>query len=81
MYDHLAPPRCFALSLTVPPPDKRGNRALIAICSANIVIYALAYAFYATINKRRDRIWNSWSAEVSIAPPPSSYPSFPFPCS
>ena len=61
------------------PPDKRGNRALIAICSANIVIYALAYAFYATINKRRDRIWNSWSAEVSIAPPPSSYPSFPFP--
>ena len=44
--------------------DKRGNRALIIISVVNIVIYLLTYLFYSTINKRRDRIWNSWTAEV-----------------
>lgn len=47
--------------------DKRGNRALIAICAANIFVYFLTYLFYSTINKRRDRIWNSWTAKVRSA--------------
>ncbi|RPD57141.1 MFS general substrate transporter [Lentinus tigrinus ALCF2SS1-6] len=45
------------------PLYKRGNRALIIICAANIVIYILTYAFYKGINRRRDRIWNSWTAK------------------
>ena len=28
-----------------------------------MVMYLLTYLFYKTINKRRDRIWNSWTAE------------------
>jgi len=45
------------------PLYKRGNRVLIAICSMNIVLYGLAFLFYRTINKRRDKIWNAWSKE------------------
>lgn len=48
--------------------DKRGNRALIAICSMNIVLYILTYFFYRTINARRERIWKSWTPEVSDRP-------------
>ena len=48
--------------------DKRGNRDLIAICSGNIVFYAFVFFFYRTINKRRDRIWNSWTPEVRVPP-------------
>ncbi|KAI0756305.1 MFS general substrate transporter [Daedaleopsis nitida] len=44
--------------------DKRGNRVLIAICVMNMALYALTYHFYSGINKRRDRIWNSWSVKV-----------------
>ena len=44
--------------------DKRGNRILIAITVLNMVMYSFAYVFYSTINKRRDKIWNSWSAKV-----------------
>ncbi|KAJ3778322.1 major facilitator superfamily domain-containing protein [Lentinula raphanica] len=45
------------------PLYKHGNRALIAICSMNIVLYILTYFFYKHLNKRRDRIWISWSKE------------------
>lgn len=45
------------------PLYKRGNRALIGICSMNIVLYIGTFFFYRTLNRRRDKIWNSWSRE------------------
>ncbi|KAI0828917.1 MFS general substrate transporter [Trametes gibbosa] len=45
------------------PLYKRGNRALIGICIMNMFLYAFIYFFYREINKRRDRIWNSWTAK------------------
>ncbi|KAH7336835.1 major facilitator superfamily domain-containing protein [Rhizoctonia solani] len=45
------------------PLYKRGNRVLIGICSMNITLYGLVWLFYRTVNKRRDRIWNSWTKE------------------
>ncbi|KZV97352.1 MFS general substrate transporter [Exidia glandulosa HHB12029] len=45
------------------PLYKRGNRVLIGITCMNIALYAFAFFFYRTINKRRDRIWNSWTKE------------------
>jgi len=45
------------------PLYKRGNRALIGICLMNIVLYGLTFIFYRTLNRRRDKIWDSWSAE------------------
>ncbi|KLO13961.1 MFS general substrate transporter [Schizopora paradoxa] len=43
------------------PLYKRGNRILIAICCVNMVIYGLTFLFYREINRRRDKIWNSWT--------------------
>jgi len=43
------------------PLYKRGNRALIAVCCMNMVIYGLTFLFYRNINKRRERTWNSWT--------------------
>lgn len=45
------------------PLYKRGNRVLIGICAMNIALYVFTYFFYRTINKRRERIWNSWTAK------------------
>ncbi|EIN13829.1 MFS general substrate transporter, partial [Punctularia strigosozonata HHB-11173 SS5] len=45
------------------PLYKRGNRDLIGITVMNIFLYAFTWLFYRAINKRRDRIWNSWTAE------------------
>ncbi|RPD57142.1 MFS general substrate transporter [Lentinus tigrinus ALCF2SS1-6] len=45
------------------PLYKRGNRVLIAITVMNMFLYLFTYLFYRGINKRRDRIWNSWSAK------------------
>ena len=44
--------------------DKRGNRVLIGITVLNLVLYGLIWLFYRGINKRRDRIWNGWTAKV-----------------
>ncbi|KAJ7597353.1 major facilitator superfamily domain-containing protein [Mycena floridula] len=43
------------------PLYKRGNRALIGICSMNLVLYVGTYFFYKTINQRRDKIWTGWT--------------------
>ncbi|KAJ4485678.1 major facilitator superfamily domain-containing protein [Lentinula aciculospora] len=43
--------------------DKNGNRALLGICSMNIVLYIGTYFFYKYLNERRDRIWNTWTKE------------------
>ncbi|EMD42289.1 hypothetical protein CERSUDRAFT_90901 [Gelatoporia subvermispora B] len=45
------------------PLYKRGNRALIGITVMNIAIYVFTYFFYREINRRRDRIWKSWTPE------------------
>ncbi|CAE6473492.1 unnamed protein product [Rhizoctonia solani] len=45
------------------PLYKRGNRILIGICSMNITLYGLVWLFYRTMNKRRDKVWNSWTKE------------------
>ncbi|OCH91080.1 MFS general substrate transporter [Obba rivulosa] len=45
------------------PLYKKGNGALIGIAVLNLVIYAFTYFFYRGLNKRRDRIWNSWTPE------------------
>ncbi|KAJ7640956.1 major facilitator superfamily domain-containing protein, partial [Roridomyces roridus] len=41
--------------------DKRGNKALIGICSMNIVLYIGTFFFYRAINRSRDKKWNSWT--------------------
>ncbi|KAF8606759.1 MFS general substrate transporter [Ceratobasidium sp. AG-I] len=43
------------------PLYKRGNRVLIGVCLMNIVLYGLTFFFYRTVNRRRDKMWNSWS--------------------
>ncbi|TBU29889.1 MFS general substrate transporter [Dichomitus squalens] len=45
------------------PLYKRGNRVLISIAVLNLVLYGLTWLFYRGINKRRDRIWNEWTAK------------------
>ncbi|RDX51208.1 MFS general substrate transporter [Polyporus arcularius HHB13444] len=45
------------------PLYKRGNRVLIAITVLNMFLYLFTYLFYTGINKRRDKIWNSWTAK------------------
>jgi len=45
------------------PLYKHGNRVLIAVCSLVIVVQGLTFVFYRTLNKHRDRIWDSWTEE------------------
>ncbi|KAI0699337.1 MFS general substrate transporter [Cerioporus squamosus] len=45
------------------PLYKRGNRVLIAITVMNIFLYLFTYLFYTGLNKRRERIWNAWTAK------------------
>lgn len=52
------------VSLTSILIDRRGNKQLVAICSANIVIYALVKLYYIWRNKKRDKEWNAMSREV-----------------
>ncbi|KFY10147.1 hypothetical protein V492_05160 [Pseudogymnoascus sp. VKM F-4246] len=49
------------------PRYRRGNRALVAVSSANVVIYILVAVYYKWVNKRRDDIWNSWTDEEKEA--------------
>ncbi|KAI0304588.1 major facilitator superfamily domain-containing protein [Russula brevipes] len=41
------------------PLYKRGNRVLIGICAANLVLYFLTFLFYRGLNRRREKIWTS----------------------
>ncbi|KAF9270759.1 MFS general substrate transporter [Marasmius fiardii PR-910] len=43
--------------------DKKGNRALLGICSMNIVLYISTYFFYKYLNHQREKIWDSWSRQ------------------
>jgi hypothetical protein len=46
--------------------DHRGNKALLGVTCMNITLYALVWLFYRTVNKRREKKWNSWSEEVRV---------------
>ncbi|KAI1466074.1 MFS general substrate transporter [Daldinia caldariorum] len=48
------------------PEYRRGNKQLVAICAANIVIYGLIKVYYIYRNKQRDRDWNAMSREEQI---------------
>ncbi|TEB38748.1 MFS general substrate transporter [Coprinellus micaceus] len=43
------------------PLYKRGNRVLIGIASMNIALYILIHFFYKYLNRRREKVWSSWS--------------------
>ncbi|KAK7063766.1 hypothetical protein R3P38DRAFT_11328 [Favolaschia claudopus] len=43
---------------------QRGNRTLIGICSMNII--TLDFLLPPTINKARNKKWNSWSEKLSM---------------
>ncbi|KAI0278181.1 MFS general substrate transporter [Russula aff. rugulosa BPL654] len=46
------------------PLYKEGNRVLIGICVANIVLYLLTFLFYRSLNQRREKIWASMTPKV-----------------
>ena len=46
--------------------DKEGNRVLIGICVANIVLYLLTFLFYRRLNQRREKIWGSMTPKVRV---------------
>lgn len=45
------------------PYYRRGNKVLIAAAAMNVVLYALAKAFYVWKNNKRAKIWDSWTEE------------------
>lgn len=45
------------------PMYRRGNKVLIGICAYNFVLFIGAKIFYVTVNRRREKIWNSMSTE------------------
>lgn len=55
-------PECYKALTTA---DRRGNRQLVAICAANIVIYGLAKAYYIWRNKSREKEWSAMTRDVS----------------
>ncbi|KAL5342108.1 major facilitator superfamily domain-containing protein [Aspergillus crustosus] len=48
------------------PRYKRGNRALVALVSTNIVLYFLTKAYYVWTNKRREKKWNAMSEDQQL---------------
>lgn len=45
------------------PYYHKGNRALIGIIAATIVLFYLSKGWYIWRNHQRDKIWNSWTNE------------------
>jgi hypothetical protein len=45
------------------PLYRNGNRALVGVVSANVVLYVGVHFYYRWVNKRRDRIWDAWTEE------------------
>jgi hypothetical protein len=45
------------------PRYRRGNKDLIGIAVGNIFLYLTVNFYYDWVNKRRDKIWNSWTGE------------------
>ncbi|KAJ8130194.1 hypothetical protein O1611_g3436 [Lasiodiplodia mahajangana] len=48
------------------PYYHRGNKQLLAILGANVVIYLLTKVYYVYRNRQRDRKWNAMSAEEQL---------------
>src|SRR6266849_3010467 len=57
---------CAVLKRTHKYTDKEGNRVLIGICVANIVLYLLTFLFYRDLNQRREKIWASMTPKVRV---------------
>ncbi|KIM47672.1 hypothetical protein M413DRAFT_15814 [Hebeloma cylindrosporum] len=49
------------------PLYKRGNRDLMAISAMNFCLYIGTFFFYRTLNARRAKIWDSWTAKEQQA--------------
>lgn len=47
--------------------DRRGNRVLIGICAANIVLYLFTFLFYRSLNQRREKNWTSMTPKVWVS--------------
>lgn len=47
-------------------PDRRGNKQLVAVCAANLVIYGLTKAYYVWRNKTRETQWNALTRQVRV---------------
>jgi hypothetical protein len=45
------------------PYYHKGNRVLLGIISANLVLFLLAKGWYIFRNHQRARIWDNWNAE------------------
>lgn len=45
------------------PLYRRGNRVLIGICAMNFVLFVGAKAYYVTVNRKRERVWEAMSKE------------------
>ncbi|KAI2625784.1 MFS general substrate transporter [Hypoxylon sp. NC1633] len=48
------------------PEYRRGNKQLVAVCSANIVVYGLVKLYYIWRNRQRDREWNAMTREEQL---------------
>ncbi|KAL4804756.1 major facilitator superfamily domain-containing protein [Aspergillus unguis] len=48
------------------PRYKRGNRALVALVSMNIVIYLLTKGYYLLVNKRRQKKWDAMTENQKL---------------
>jgi hypothetical protein len=43
--------------------DYRGNKILVGLSSANIVLFLLAKLYYMKLNQQKDRKWNALSQD------------------
>ncbi|KKY25518.1 putative retrograde regulation protein 2 [Phaeomoniella chlamydospora] len=48
------------------PRYARGNRVLLILCIANIILYLLTKAYYILRNRYRDRKWNTMTSDEKI---------------
>jgi hypothetical protein len=45
------------------PLYRRGNKVLIAICAWNFLVFIGAKVYYVSMNKKRERVWNSMNKD------------------
>ena len=43
------------------PLYRRGNKVLMGICAYNFVLFIGAKLYYISVNRKRERLWNSMS--------------------
>ena len=66
MTDHYVRQPCRVLtSFANSDLDRRGNRQLVAVCAANLVLYLLVKSYYTMRNHQKEKKWRALSNEVS----------------